>query len=88
MIIIFILVLRSVRSIIRTILNLRQGFDLISYLLSYLDGKEIYSYQKYLALEGMVLIFSDYDLLFTFYKGVHERTLAPDVEKYFFTNNC
>ena len=69
------------RSIIRTIVNLRQGFDLISFILSYLDSKEVYSYQKYLSLEGMILIFNDYDLLFTFYKGVQDRILAPDVQK-------
>lgn len=70
-------------------MNLRQGFDLITLLLSYLEGKEVYSYQKYLALEGILLIFSDYELLFMFYKGVQERVLPPDViyfliKKYFF----
>lgn len=73
--------MRTVRSIIRTIVNLRQGFDLISFILSYLDNKELYSYQKYLSLEGLIQIYSDYDLLFIFYKGVQDRILAPDVIK-------
>lgn len=73
------IVLRTVRSIIRTIVSLRQGYDLISFILSYLDSKELYSFQKYLSLEGLILIFSDYELLFIFFKGVQDRILPPDV---------
>lgn len=68
-----------IRSITRIIVNLRHGFELVPFILSYLESKELYSYQKYLSLEALSMIFNDYDLLHLFYKYTLDHTLPADV---------